>query len=115
VRQYYVVPIIQGNKDLTYAHLIRTGKAALIESLGRIKSRPFLLLKAISVEVYTYNYKKSADQIAEYAEFPYVCFINEGAMRMYRDKGMSLNVQKVVPADELPKGMQLKRSFYVPA
>ncbi len=111
---YYVLAFTSDNKDSTYSQLIRAGKASLKESIARFKKNPLLLLKAHKVELYTYNPKKAEHKLPEYAEYAYVCFLNEGAMSMYRDCGVSLKVEKIIPESKLPRGLQLKRSLYLP-
>jgi hypothetical protein len=95
--------LVEASTERVRAELLRTGDSAFVKNLGR-------------VEIYTFGEAMPGHEHAlpewakfylptpEYENFAKVYFLNELALRMYREGGVEFEVAKVISDEELPGG-----------
>jgi hypothetical protein len=133
VMSFYVValerddPLLQRHKfHQIGCSLVNASKERIIAEFRRTGDRAFF--KSLeSVEVYTFGevmpgyehtlseHEKFYMPTPEYEKFGKVYFLNELALRMYREGGVEFEVAKTISDEELPKGCSLSLSApYLP-
>ena len=111
---YFVVPFtyedVQENRDVDFNIEI---ELALAGTEQEIRKDPQRRREALEAVVRFYRRTMSSPNIAEYEQYSEVIFLNEAAMRICNDRGMSVNVLKVIPEEELPKelGVQFQKPY----
>lgn len=95
--------LVEASTERVRAELLRTGDSAFLKNLEH-------------VEIYTFGevmpgYEHALPEWArfylptpEYENFAKVYFLNELALRMYREGGVEFEVAKVISDEELPVG-----------
>jgi len=117
---YYVVAIERDDPMLDKFHFI--GSTLLEESIARIRTKLLrtgdssFLKELGQVETYTFGvvspgyehripeWLKNYVPTPEYKSFNKVYFLNDLALRMYREGGVEFEVYKVLADQELPEG-----------
>jgi hypothetical protein len=121
---YYVVPFPSDDPRASTQDLLAVGQKIIKESIENVRqqlladqSRTHSLLQNLEyAEVYVWTpmppeikqrWKEAMGEEfevpAEYEQFEKVYFLNEVALRMYREAGADFEVLKTIPADEVPK------------
>lgn len=113
---YFVVPFtyedVQENRDVDFNIEI---ELALAGTEQELRKDPRLKGEALEADVRFYRRTVSSPGIAEYDQYSEVIFLNETAMRICRDRGMTANVLKIMPEEELPEGLGIQcRKPYLP-
>lgn len=114
--RYFVVPFtyaqVQENRDVDFNIEI---ELALVETERALREEPRLKVEALAADLRFYRRSVACPDIAEYDQYSEVIFLNEGAMRICHDRGMAVDVLKIVPEEELPAGLGVQcRKPYLP-
>jgi hypothetical protein len=120
---YYVVPVLSDEPGAATKDLLNLGKGIIKKSIENIRQKLLadqsgnasLLQNLEYAEVYVWKpippeIKERLKKVmsgefevpAEYEQFEQVYFLNEVALRMYREDGADFAVLKTISADELP-------------
>lgn len=121
---YYVVPLPPDDERASMHDLLVTGQKIIKESVENIRqklladqsSKDTLLPNLEYAEVYVWQpipreiqerlKRMTGEEVkvpAEYEQFERVYFLNEVALRMYREAGIDFEVLKTISADEVSK------------
>jgi hypothetical protein len=84
----------------------RTGDTSFIHDLGRAEMYTFFSV-SLDFEYALPDWVKAHLPTEEYARFGKVYFLNETALRMYRDGGVEFDDYWTIGDDELPTGCSL--------
>lgn len=119
---YYVValeredPLVRGNEfheigcrlireatERVMAEIRRTGDPSFVKSLGHAETYTFAEVLP-GAEHALPGWAKAHLPTEEFARFGKVYFLNEPALKMYREGGVEFDVYRVIADDELPAG-----------
>jgi hypothetical protein len=109
---FYVIPFnqkdMQENRDVYFNVYL---ELALLVTAHELEEKPHRLKDTIHADVRVYRGARSST-ITEYDNYVEVYFLNEGAMRIFKDRealyGEVWGVLKIVAGDELPKEVDIK-------
>jgi hypothetical protein len=113
---YYVLLLGPGNWAAIYQQIADVGEQAMRASRERLCAAHDLsvILTSIQCEMHAYFPEYDEQAPAEYRRFAFVLFLNEGAMQMLREAGMTIRYDTVIPGDELPRLTQATAGYYLP-
>ena len=106
--KYYVVPFTaEEYRDFCRQEFRLRVDQIIFESALRAKRRPGEGGAPVALEAYCYTpQSRRFPELAEYDGYPITIFFSEGHVRLYEDIGIPLSVQKVIPAEALPGGLE---------
>jgi hypothetical protein len=109
---YYIVPFTtEEYRDFCRQEFRLRVDRMIFESALRAKRQPERVNSLMVLEAYCYTLSSRRNpELVAYDVYPITMFLSEGYLKLYEDIGLTINVQRVIPSEDLPEGLERTRS-----